>query len=231
MVLISTVWIKMIIWSLSTLILVGMMFWSLSMLLRQFKKLGKFRLFILLPLFGLTQIITTSFLPAIVTEQNSDSFYNIILSLYILTEYSVFSYIIYTLNTKNIFTRILSLAAFFLILIYLIALINNRYFLTENHTEFTIISTFLVITQSLFLIIKYTFDDKILNLNSSYEFFIALALFSFYTYIFPNNLFENYIRNNPREYTFISISTNNIGYIVFYLLLIKSIKCKIRQVK
>lgn len=231
MVTISIKAIRLIILGVSTLILVGLMFWYLGVLLMNFKRIGKYKLFILLPLFGLTQIITTSFLPAIVNEQNSDTFYDTILSIYILIEYSVFTYILYNLSTKNISTVILSFTAFLVVLFYCISIIDNHNFLTENYTIFTIISTLLVITQSLILIIKYVFDDNIINLNNSHEFFLALALFAFYTYILPNNLFENFIRINPTDYTYISISTNNIGYIVFYILLIKSVKCKIRQVK
>jgi hypothetical protein len=231
MVTISIKWIKLLIGGASSLILVGLMLWYLAVLLINFNKIGKYRLFILLPLFGLTQIITTNFLPAIVNEQNSDTFYDTILSIYILTEYSVFTYILYALSTKNISTGILSFTAFLVILFYCISIINYHNFLIENHTIFTIISTLLVITQSLILIIKYVFDDNIINLNNSHEFFLALALFAFYTYIFPNNLFDNFIRINPTDYTYISISTNNIGYLFFYLLLIKSVKCKIRQIK
>lgn len=218
----------MIFSALTTLTLVGIMFFFILTLIRHFDRLGNYKIIIILPSFGLIQIIINSFLPLFELGKELD---DIILTLYILLEFAVLSYILISLHKSIFYKRILIFTSVLIFTICVIGLINNKNFLIEHITEFTILSTFIFITQALFLIMTYVFDNTIKDLNYSSEFFSSLAIFELFTYTFPINIFLYYILTDPSKYTFISVSTNDLGYIIFYLLFIKSIKCKIQQTK
>ncbi len=114
---------------------------------------------------------------------------------------------------------------------FLLNTIIKRSFLNEYYYVFTSIEAFLIISFALNLYVHLIFDDNLKDFKNSPPFLINTSLFFFFSYTFPFYFFDFFLSERLPAFFVLNKAINGMAYIIFYLLLIKSLRCKIKLSK
>ena len=201
---------------------------TLSIGLKYFKTLKELNHFFLVPLMGIIQYIYTSIAKFYLNEKTFIEVLQIIISIYVVVEFIVFIYFFQSHTRNHSIKNILTLISIIFLTYFILNEIIEPNYISKLYYLFCAIESFIIISFALNLFVQLIFDDEIKDFKTSPVFLINTSLFFFFTYTFPFYFFDLFLKNEPSEFFILNKTINGLAYFIFYLMLIKSLRCKIK---
>ena len=213
-----------------------MMAYTIFQILSKWKRIGTLKWLLLIPSFGLCQVIFSTIIgPIIIGKQEGTlsrelmatriQTYNLMLiSLYGITEYyAAAKYIcknISSIIARSIVNWILHLTSL-IALAFLFSLPANN---ISSQKIITAILSFQLIFFSIYLLIDLLFRDEIFTFDNNPIFIVSAAIFILFSSTFPVYYLSGYFATNITEASKILNLTILFSYLFFYSTIIYTIK-------
>jgi len=204
---------------------------TLTIGVKYFKHLKELNHFVIIPLIGIIQYSFTSIAKSYLDDKTYQEGSDLIIKIYVVIEFIVFVFFFIRQTPNSIVKNILTSFSIIFLTYFIVNVIQENNYLNKYYYLFTSIEAFIIISFSLNLYIHLIFDDTIKNFNNSPPFLITTSLFFFFTYTFPFYFFDFFLTEKLPTFFVLNKTINGMAYIIFYLLLIKSLRCKIKLSK
>ena len=189
-----------------------------------YKQLGKHKLLFLYCIIAFLQL-AIAFIASIYDSDEDFSHINFSINLFVLFEFLIFNFFIFSnIINKNIRAIIILISIVFVFVLIKVWVINKGIY--EHPTLLSIIESFSIITFSLFYYYENTISNSVIKFNDPSIFWAITGILILFALMTPlllvNEFFPHLIFS--RIYVI-----NNISYLIFYLILSYSFKCKLKS--
>jgi len=195
------------------------------------KKIGIYKIFILLTTSAFIQVVFISFITSRYRDGEYLNLKNSSINYYLVFELLILSYFFY----KKLIGRPQRILLYVLngsLIVFLISTcILNLKLITYYYSEIAAVEAITILINCIFLFVQILNDEINSSLLKSPDFIITSGIFFLFSFTCPF-----YVIYTKIEYDFSILQScfamvNYIGYVFFYISIIKAFKCKIRLSK
>ena len=213
--------------SIIKLILVGLTIKVSFITFKNKKLLGFYWIFGIISLLAFIQVFYSQLISPVFLKNKYINVHNQIRDIYIIFEF--FLLLVYfrkKISLKKV-QSVFSILIYFIALIFLFFITQDKYFITNNYSSFAAFEAILMLTLSTILFVEIINNDDLISLYDSADFVITCGIFFLFSFTCPIYILNNYLEKvNFNLLNKISI-ISDIAYIVFFYSILKAIKCKI----
>ncbi len=195
--------------------------------LLHFKKIGIYKIFILLTSVALIQIVFISLIKSRYSDSEYLNLINSSINYYLVFEFIILSYFFY----KKLIGR--PQRSFFFVLngsliVFLFSVsILNLELITYYYSEIAAVEAITILINCIFLFVQILNDEINASLLKSPDFIITSGIFFLFSFTCPFYMIYTKIQYDFSVLKSCFHMVNYIGYIFFHLSIIKAFRCKI----
>ena len=212
--------------NISSVFLIFLLAYIIYLSVRNNKLIGIYNIFSLLATLSFLQILFSKYLSSSAINQETEIANSLSIIIYIILEFGIFILFFYSESRTQYIKKVCIGSIITMFVLILLAFYFHSRSINDMQITSAFIESTILISLSMLVFLEIIFDDTITSLTTSPYFIITFSIFFFsgITYPFYSlSFFISYSDMINVNFAFV----NNIAYIIFYLLIIKGLKCKI----